>query len=65
MLLYFSALPHGLLKESTSVCLLVKDLEGKKAPLNYEPTKDHFEDLLREKDVKFVSEVGFHPYATC
>jgi len=48
-------LPHTLVLPTTDVCLFVRDLDKKKR--DYEPTEDHFQELLDKNSIKSVSKI--------
>ena len=52
----FSPLAHNPLPDPHDVCLIVKDLEKGTRP-DHEPSKRHFQDLLKSKGVEGVSEI--------
>lgn len=48
-------LPHTLVLPTTDICLFVRDLDKKKR--DYEPTEDHFQELLDKNSIKCVSKI--------
>ncbi|KAG8222948.1 hypothetical protein J437_LFUL000243 [Ladona fulva] len=53
---YRFPLPHGFLKDTSEVCLFVRNLQGNK-DLEYEETVRHYKNLLSEAGVTSVHEV--------
>ena len=52
-----SQLPHPLTSSNTEVCLFTKDLKDK----SIEDSTEHFNDLLKEKNVSGIGEVSVIP----
>lgn len=50
------SLPHPVRTKESDVCLIVKDLE-KGWKINHEPTAEHYQELLRAKNISCVNEV--------
>lgn len=53
-----SSLPHPVRTKESDVCLIVKDLE-KGWKINHEPTAEHYQELLRAKNISCVNEVSW------
>ncbi|XP_059620066.1 ribosomal L1 domain-containing protein CG13096 [Phlebotomus argentipes] len=49
-------LPHSLINDTDEVCLFVKDLR-RGTKIDYEPTKEHFEEVLRVAGVSRINRV--------
>jgi ribosome biogenesis protein UTP30 len=48
-------MPHSIRQPNMEVCLFVKDLD--RFDRDYDPTVNHFKDLLRKKGINIITEV--------